>query len=189
MNSIISSTLLKYNFGIDTGNDMMTIIFEKNSVIPNTKNIQFIIPEINEKYIIKIVTGDNILTNDNIILKKLNIISPTKILYFKFNLYISHINIIISVKNKDIYNGFIKYYNNDIQYYNKKLDINRLNKLFELDQTIKIIINKINKNIINIPMNEKEQLLMKLNNLDKNNTSTLKLIDINNLLKNKFCIN
>ena len=47
---IIPSKLLPYNIGIDAGDDLTNIIFEKSSMIPNNKQISFIIPELDEEY-------------------------------------------------------------------------------------------------------------------------------------------
>ncbi len=72
---LININKLNCNIGIDAGDNIMNVLFNQNDYIPSYKNITFTIPDIDEEYNIKIVLGNNILTEDNIILDNI-IIKP-----------------------------------------------------------------------------------------------------------------
>jgi hypothetical protein len=96
--SIILSYLLKYNIGLDVGNNITNVLFEKNTLIPNYKKISFVVPELDEEYNINILMGDNILGSDNIILETINLKNIDKVIYLELFLYnyyivINHINL------------------------------------------------------------------------------------------------
>jgi hypothetical protein len=74
---ILSSKLL-YNIGIDAGDNITNILFNKNIIIPCSSSIGFILPELDEEYIIKLIIGDYILAEHNIVLDIINIKSDEK---------------------------------------------------------------------------------------------------------------
>jgi len=188
---IINSNLLKYNLGLDAGDNLTNILFVKNTTIPNSKEISFIIPELDEEYNINIVMGDNILANDNINLDTINLKNlEIKKIFLVINIFNYGINIIISSKTKLIYTNIINYYNNNINYYDKVIDINFYKLKFDILQIIKIIRKKIKLELLIFDEETKIILEDKLNKII-NNIDTLptqKMLDIKNSLKIKFFI-
>ncbi len=189
---LINSYLLKYNLGLDAGDNLTNILFEKNTIIPCDKNISFIIPELDENYKIDIIMGNNILASDNIILEtiQLNNLEVKKI-FFDIKLSIYGIIITISTKAQNIlYKNFIKYYDNNINYYIKTIDTNFYKLRFDITQTIKIIRKKIKLGLLifdeetNILLEDKLNKI--INNIDT--LPTQKMLDIKNNLKIKFFI-
>jgi ABC-type sugar transport system ATPase subunit len=189
---IISSKLLKYNIGLDAGDNLTNILFEKNTIIPNNKSISFIIPELDEDYKIDIIMGDNILATDNIVLEhiELNNLEFKKIFFdIKLSLY----GIIITISNKAhniIYQNILNYYDNNIIYYDKIIDIAFYKLKFDILQTIKIIKKKIKLGLLIFDEDTKILLEDKLNKII-NSIDTLhkqKMLDIKNNLKAKFFI-
>ncbi len=195
---IIPSYKLNYDLGIETGDSLMNVLIDKDTIIPCNKELIFAIPDINEEYNIKIIIGPNILATDNILLDdiiiKHNIEKETKI-FIKLIVNINYINIVIKTKGRYIYNNIIKYTNinsSDILYNNKLIDISYYKLTFELNSIIKIIRKKIEMNYIILDDEEKEILEEKMNNLSiKLNDKLLpyeKLLDIKNNLKTMFFI-
>ena len=189
---IISSKILKYNIGLDAGDNLTNILFEKNTIIPNNKSISFIIPELDEDYKIDIIMGDNILATDNIVLEhiELNNLEFKKIFFdIKLSLY----GIIITISNKAhniIYQNILNYYDNNIIYYDKIIDIAFYKLKFDILQTIKIIKKKIKLGLLIFDEDTKILLEDKLNKII-NSIDTLhkqKMLDIKNNLKAKFFI-
>jgi hypothetical protein len=189
---IILSKILKYNIGLDAGDNLTNILFEKNTIIPNNKSISFIIPELDEDYKIDIIMGDNILATDNIVLERieLNNLEFKKIFFdIKLSLY----GIIITISNKAhniIYQNILNYYDNNIIYYDKIIDTAFYKLKFDILQTIKIIKKKIKLGLL--IFDEETQILLedKLNKII-NSIDTLhkqKMLDIKNNLKIKFFI-
>ncbi len=189
---IISSKILKYNIGLDAGDNLTNILFEKNTIIPNNKSISFIIPELDEDYKIDIIMGDNILATDNIVLERieLNNLEFKKIFFdIKLSLY----GIIITISNKAqiiLYQNILNYYDNNIIYYDKIIDTAFYKLKFDILQTIKIIKKKIKLGLL--IFDEETQILLedKLNKII-NSIDTLhkqKMLDIKNNLKIKFFI-
>ncbi len=190
---IISSNLLKYNIGIDVGNNLTNIIFNKNTIIPNYNKISFIIPELDEEYNINIIMGDNILASDNILLDTIKLIikeKADKVIHLELFLELYGIIIKINTKIKTIYQNIINYYNNDIIYKNIEIDTVFYNLRFDILQTIKIIRKKINMKLILLDDESKEILEDKLSKIVSNidNISNQKMLDIKNNLKMSFFI-
>lgn len=188
---LINSYLLKYNLGLDAGDNLTNILFEKNTIIPCDKNISFIIPELDEDYKIDIIMGDNILASDNIILETININVEVKKIYFDIKL--SYYGIIITISTKAqtiVYQNIIKYYDNNINYYIKTIDTNFYKLRFDIIQTIKIIRKKIKLGLLIFDEETNNILEDKLNKII-NSIDTLptqKMLDIKNNLKIKFFI-
>lgn len=188
--SIIPVCLLKYNIGLDVGNNITNVLFEKNALIPNYKKISFIVPELDEEYNINILMGDNILSSDNIILETINLKNIEKVIHLELFLYNYYIIIKINTKTKNIYNNVIKYYVNNIINFYKTIDINHYNLKFDITQTIRLIRKKINLGLLIFDNETKlileEKLTKILDNID--NLSCQKMLDIKNNLKIKFFI-
>ncbi len=189
---IISSKLLKYNLGLDIGDNLTNILFEKNTIIPNKNNITFIIPELDEDYKINIIMGDNILVSDNIILDTIYLKNlDFKKIFLEIILSLHGIIITISKKNQSIiYQNIINYYNDNINYYIKTIDIAFYKLRFDILQTIKIIKKKIKLGLLIFDEETKIILEDKLNKII-NNIDTLhkqKMLDVKNNLKMKFFI-
>lgn len=192
--SIIPSYLLKYNIGLDVGNNITNVLFEKNTLIPNYKKISFVVPELDEEYNINILMGDNILGSDNIILETINLKNIDKVIYLELFLYNYYIVININTKAKNIYNNVITIninYDNNIIYYDKIIDVNNYNLKFDITQTIRLIRKKINLGLLILDDESKEILEDKLTKISDNinNMTNQKMLDIKNNLKIKFFIN
>jgi hypothetical protein len=187
---IIPIKRLKYNIGIDVGNNLTNIIFNKDTIIPNYNKISFIIPELDETYNINIIMGDNILASDNIILETIKLSDVKKVIHIELFLELFGVVIKIDTKANTIYNNVINYYNNNIIYKNIEIDTIFYNLRFDILQTIKIIRKKISLGVLILDDESKEILEDKLskivNNID--NLSRQKMLDIKNGLKIKFFI-
>jgi hypothetical protein len=190
---LISSNLLKYNIGLDVGNNLTNIIFNKNTIIPNYNKISFIVPELDEEYNINIIMGDNILSSDNILLETIKLIikeKSDKVIHLEFFLELYGIIIKIDTKIKTIYQNFTNYYNDEIIYKDIEIDTVFYNLRFDILQTIKIIRKKINMKLILLDDESKEILEDKLSKIVSNidNISNQKMLDIKNNLKMSFFI-
>jgi len=189
---IIKSNILKYNIGLNAGDNLTNILFEKNTIIPNNISISFIIPEIDEEYNIDVIMGDNILASDNILLERINL-KNIQVKKIYLNIVLISYGIIITISNKAqdiIYNNIIKYYNNDIIYYDKIIDQSFYKLKFDILQIIKIIKKKIKSGLLIFDEETNNILDDKLNKI-VNNIDSLhkqKMLDIKNNLKVKFFI-
>jgi molecular chaperone DnaK (HSP70) len=192
--SIIPACLLKYNIGLDVGDNITNVLFEKNTLIPNHRKISFVVPELDEEYNINVIIGDNILASDNIILETINLKNIEKVLYLELFLYNYYIVININTKATNIYNNVItmniNYHN--IKYFNKIIDIDNYNLKFDITQTIRLIRKKINLELLVFDDETKLILEDKLNKIieaiNNNIMSNQKMLDIKNHLKIKFFI-
>jgi hypothetical protein len=188
---LIVSNILKYNIGIDVGNNLTNVIFNKDTIIPNYNKISFIIPQLDETYNINIIMGDNILASDNVLLETIKL-SNIKVIHIELYLELFGIIIKINTKSKTIYHNIINYYNNIIIYKNKEIDITFYNLKFDILQIIKIIRKKISLGVLILDDESKEILNNKLNNIIaniENQTMTnQKMLDIKNTLKMRFFI-
>lgn len=191
---LIPTTHLNYNIGIDVGNNLTNIVFNKDSIIPNYNKISFIVPELDENYNINIVMGNNILASDNIILEtiKLSLSDSISKKVIHIELFLEYIGIIIIINTKatTIYTNFINYYRNEIIYLNKNIDTIYYNLKFDIIQIIKMIRKKINLNVLILDSDSKNILDEKLNKIVINidNFNNQKMLDIKNSLKMKFFI-
>ena len=192
---LITSYLLKYNIGLDAGDNLTNIIFHKNTIIQTKsfKQISFIIPELDEEYTIKIIMGDNILGSDNILLETINLNNlDIKKIFLDIELTLHGIIIVIKNKaHKILYNNLINYNNNiNIIYYDKIIDTNFYKLKFDIMQTIKIIRKKIKLGLLIFDEETNNILEDKLNKIIINidNLPTQKMLDIKNNLKIKFFI-
>jgi hypothetical protein len=187
---IIPIKLLKNNIGIDVGNNLSNVIFNKNVIIPNYNKISFIIPELDEEYNINIIMGDNILASDNIILDTIKLFDVKKVIHIELFLEYFGIIIKINTKAKTIYNNVINYYNDNIIYKDIIIDTVFYNLKFDILQAIRIIRKKISKKLILLDDESKEILDDKLNKIVSNidNLSNQKMLDIKNNLKMRFFI-
>ena len=188
---LIVSNILKYNIGIDIGNNLTNVIFNKGIIIPNYNKVSFIIPELDETYNITIIMGDNILATDNILLEIIKL-SNVKVIHIELYLEIFGIIIKINTKTKTIYHNIINYYNNIIIYKNKEIDTTFYNLKFDILQTIKIIRKKISSGVLILDDESKEILNNKLNNIilniDNQSMTNQKMLDVKNTLKMRFFI-
>ena len=192
MYEILKSNQLKYNIGIDIGNNLTNVIFIKDTIIPNYNKLSFIIPELDETYNINIIMGDNILASDNIILETIKL-SNVKVIHIELFLELYGIIIKINTKTKTIYHNIMNYYNNIIIYNDKEIDTVYYNLRFDILQTIKIIRKKITSGVLILDDTSKEILDNKLNNIIINidNQSMItnqKMLDTKNNLKMRFFI-
>ncbi len=190
---LININKLKYNIGIDAGDNIVNVLFNENNCIPCSKNITFIIPETDEEYIIKIVIGNNILSEDNIILDNIIIKSEDDNKKIFINIKIDYyLYIDISSKINSIYKNIINFnYNNIPVYINKNIDSDNYKYKFNLLQIIKIIRKKIRLNYILLDDETKIVLDEKFNTINNkiDSYNNQKLLEIINTLKNSFCIN
>ena len=188
---LIVSNILKYNIGIDVGNNLTNVIFNKGIIIPNYNKVSFIIPELDETYNINIIMGDNILATDNILLETIKL-SNVKVIHIELYLEILGIIIKINTKTETIYHNIINYYNNIIIYNNKEIDTTFYNLKFDILQTIKIIRKKISSGVLILDDESKEILNNKLNNIilniDNQSMTNQKMLDVKNTLKMRFFI-
>lgn len=193
--NIIKPHILNYNISIDAGDNISNVLFMKNTIIPATMKISFVVPETDMDYDIFIVMGDNILASDNILLhkttidvKKIN--NNLKVLYMTVVLLSSHIILSIDVKNADFYKAVFPYYNYNITTLVKNIDVTMYRLQFELKQIITIINTKINKGSLILNTNVEKSLRDKLIKLENNliNMTNAKMLEIKNNLKNKFFI-
>jgi hypothetical protein len=187
---LIPIKLLNYNIGIDVGNNITNIIFNKDSIIPNYNKLSFVIPELDETYNINIIMGDNILASDNILLETIKLSDVKKVIHIELFLEYYGIVIKINTKANRIYNNVINYYNNKIIYINKEIDTVFYNLRFDILQVIRIIRKKINLGVLILDDESKNILEDKLNKIVINidSLSNQKMLDIRNNLKMKFFI-
>ncbi len=193
---LINSNKFKYNIGIDAGDCIMNILFNKDECYGPTvcnKSITFSIPEMDEEYIIKIVIGNNILTEDNIVLDNIIIKSEDNNKKIFINIKIDiYLYIEITTKINTIYKNVINFDINNIPLFlNKTIDIDNYVYKFNLLQIIKIIKKKIRLNYILLDEESKILLDEKFNNIHNKIESynNQKLLEIINTLKINFCIN
>jgi hypothetical protein len=188
---LIVSNILKYNIGIDVGNNLTNVIFNKGIIIPNYNKVSFIIPELDETYNINIIMGDNILASDNVLLEIIKL-ANIKVIHIELYLELFGIIIKINTKTDTIYHNIINYYNNIIIYKNKEIDITFYNLKFDILQIIKIIRKKISIGVLILDDESKEILNNKLNNIilniDNQSMTNQKMLDVKNTLKMRFFI-
>ena len=194
--NIIKPHTLNYNISVDGGDHISNILFMKNTIIPATMKMSFVIPEADMDYNINIVMGDNILSSDNILLHKTIIDMETinnkniKVLYMTVILLSSHIVLSIDMKNAELYKAVFPYYNYNIITHIKDIDITMYRLQFELKQIIMIINRKIKKGLLMLDIDTENILKDKLIRLEGNliNTTNAKMLEIKNNLKIKFFI-
>ena len=157
---LININKLKYNIGIDAGDNIVNVIFNKDetSLISNKYfNMTFSIPEIDEEYNIKIVIGNNILTEDNIVLDNINIKSEDNNRKIFINIKIDYyLYIDITTKINTIYKNIINI-NILCNWYHKLDDDNfelhnKLNIKYDIPKAVYIFL----ENIINELMENSE---------------------------------
>lgn len=193
---IITPHMLNYNISVDGGDHISNILFMKNTIIPATMKMSFVIPEADMDYNIRIVMGDNILSSDNILLhsttvnmeiiNKLNI----KVLYMTINLLQSYIILSIDMKNSQLYRASFPYHRDNIITHIKDIDITMYRLQFELKQIIMIINKKLKKGSLMLDFDTEVILKDKLMRLESNlsNMTNAKMLEIKNNLKTKFFI-
>jgi hypothetical protein len=194
--NIIIPHMLNYNISVDGGDYISNIIFMKNTIIPATSKISFVIPEADMDYNISIVMGDNILSSDNILLHKttinMEIINNKniKVLYMTITLLPSYIMLSIDIKNAEFYKALFPYYTDNIITQIKDIDITMYRLQFELKQIIMIINKKISKGSLMLDIDTENILKDKLIRLEGNisNMTNAKMLEIKNSLKIKFFI-
>jgi len=191
---IIIKKYLEYNIGIDIGDQLITILLNKNVSIPSTNTISFSVSNINKNYIFDLYCGTNILSKNCSFIDCINICSPEKVIYIESTVDPMMFLIIkISTKTKlllcRIYclNLVIK----DTKIVDEEMiDITNYKLKFELKQCINLIEEKIERNELILDsdtiliLNEKIILINKM--IDT--LSNQKLLDIKTNLKNKFFI-
>ena len=194
--NIIKPYTLNYNISVDGGDCISNILVMKNTILPTTVKMSFVIPEADMDYNIQIVMGDNILTADNIILHTVNInqdiinTNNIKVLYMNVDLTPFYIILSIDMKNCEFYRASFPYYNNNIITHIKDIDITMYRLQFELKQIIMIIYKKINKGALMLDYETEIALKDKLVRLENNlnNMTNAKMLEIKNSLKTKFFI-
>jgi hypothetical protein len=194
--NIIKPYILNYNISVDGGDHISNILFMKNTIIPATMKMSFVIPEADMDYNIRIVMGDNILSSDNILLhsttvnmqiiNKLNI----KVLYMTINLLPSYIILSIDMKKSQLYRASFPYHRGNIITHIKDIDITMYRLQFELKQIIMIINKKLKKGSLMLDFDTEVILKDKLMRLESNlsNMTNAKMLEIKNNLKTKFFI-
>lgn len=192
MGDIIQTYKLKYNIGLDVGNNITNILFTCGEIIPCSKNISFIIPEIDEDYNISLIMGNNILASDNILLQNINIKqSNIKVIYLHIIINLSHIIINVNSKSNHINTIICSLININIPTLIKDIDIDKYTLQFDLRQMINIINKKINNKTLVFDIDEENILRNKLENLQLNihTLTNQKMLEIKNTLAIKFHIN
>ena len=194
--------ILKTNYNnntivIDIGNGLMCPILTPN-YIPCSNQIQFIIPEINNYYIVSLYTGNNILSVDNILLNNINIISSEKVININILIndylyYTNKILITISTK-KTVLNTIlinIPYFTKKLAILDKIIDIDNYKLQFELIQCTELIKNKIINKQIKLDENTINTIYKKIDKINSmiNILSNQKLLDIKTNLTIKFFLN
>jgi len=189
---LVKSNYLNNNIGIDIGNGLTTPILNCG-IIPISNTIEMVIPSIMDKYNIGIYIGNNILSSDNILIYKYDIISPMKVIYIKFMIndflyYNNMVHLIISTKTIILLNDNIIFDNIIIPYMYREIDANNYKLKFELKECIEMIYIKIKNNEITLPCD----ILVQFNNKIKQINEMMsilpnqKLLDIKNNLMIKF---
>ena len=194
--NIINKYILNYNISVDGGDHISNILFMKNTILPTTIKMSFIIPEADMDYNIKIVMGNNILSEDNIILHCVNINMKIindmniKVLYMTVSLLPFHIILSIDMKNSEFHKAIFPYYKNNIVTQIKDIDITMYRLQFELKQIIMIINKKIKNGLLMLDCDTESILKDKLMRLENNlsNMTNAKMLEIKNSLKTKFFI-
>ena len=195
--NIINTNYSNNAIGIDIGNGLMCPILTPN-YIPCSNQIQFVIPEINNVYKILLYTGNNILSDDNILLDLINIISSEKVININIliNDYLYYTNkILITISTKKLilstYLITVPYLKTKLNILDKVIDINNHKLKFELIQCTELIKNKIickqiklDESIINTIYEKIDKIMSMINTL-----SNQKLLDIKINLTNKFFLN
>ena len=194
--NIINKYILNYNISVDGGDHISNILFIKNTILPATIKMSFVIPEADMDYNIKIVMGNNILSEDNIILHCVNINMKIindmniKVLYMTVLLLPFHIILSIDIKNSEFHKAIFPYYENNIVTQIKDIDITMYRLQFELKQIIMIINKKIKNGLLMLDCDTESILKDKLMRLENNlsNMTNAKMLEIKNSLKTKFFI-
>lgn len=196
--SLIESLYIRNNIGIDIG-DGLTIPILLNRSIPTINTIMFSISEVNTSYLFKIYIGNNTLSQDNVFLTNINIISPEKTIYIEFSinnlLYYNNTLLVIISTKKDILNRYIintnVYLNISIDAINRVVDIDNYKLKFELINCVELIKLKITKKEIILDDSTHNIFIRKIENLYTiiGTLSNQKLLDIKTNLKNKFFLN
>ena len=192
MGDIIDTFKLKYNIGLDVGNNITNILFTRGDILPCVKKISFIIPEIDEDYNISLVIGNNILASDNILLQNIIIkLSNIKVIYLHIIINLSHIIINVNSKSNHINIFVCSLININIPILIKDIDIDKYILQFDLRQMISIINKKINSKILAFDIDDENILKNKLKNLELNihTLTNQKILEIKNTLATKFHIN
>lgn len=192
MRNIIPLIKLSHNIGIDAGDNIMNVLLAQHHILPATRVISFILPELDEEYYIGIVMGNNTLSSDNVLLEKIHIKCNDKVLFIKiiFDMYF----LILDIDSKigPIYRNILVYAM-DCSTVIVPIDSNMLYmcKLkFDIIQAIKIIRKKIKLGHIALSQEASELLNNKLTKIcnDIDMHPSQKLLDIKNNLKTKFFI-
>ena len=170
--------------GFDIG-DGITIFINNDYFLPINITEKFII----ENNHIKLYEGVNILSQNNLFLKKINVI-PNELCFINL-VILGHNKILINVysKNNFIYSKVISIY-----YYNKKveeiIDLNNIKLKYIFNNLILKVEEKLNSNEIKFNNTIKKNILQKLNyyrnELDK--MENQKIMEKINIIKNKFLI-
>ena len=190
---IIIKKYLEYNIGIDIGDQLMTILLNKNISIPSTNTISFIVSNINENYMFDLYRGINILSKDCSFIDSINICSPEKVIYIESTIDPMMFLIIkISTKTKlllcQIYSLGTVIQNTFVN--SDKIDIANYKLKFELKQCIDSIEKKIKTNELILDSDTililNEKIILIRNMIDT--FSNQKLLDIKNNLRKKFFI-
>jgi hypothetical protein len=192
--SLIKKVSIKNKIGIDIGDGLSIPLIENN--IPSINKIQFIIREINTPYHFNVLSGNNILSKDNILIDSIDITSPEKIIYIEFNinnLLYSYNKLLITISTKTMIlnQRLVNIVEDDIICINKTVDIDNYKLKFELIDCIQLIKIKIEKKEIILDNDTCNILYDKFNKLDSiiDGMSNQKLLDIKTNLKNKFFLN
>jgi hypothetical protein len=178
------------NIGFDIGDGLTKSVIHQ---IPCSNTIQFIMPEINTNHSINIYIGNNKLSKNNILLFKLDIISPEKVIYIDFImsylLYFSNLLLIkISTKTKLLNVLLIPITNIKPVEIIESIDIDNYKLKFELVTLIDLLKNKINKKEIILSSDILNLIYQKIDKINSviDTLSNQKLLDIKNNLKAKF---
>jgi len=142
---LIKSNVITTGIGFDTGNGITHFIIKPNSILPQNNTEKFIIDDINISNI-KILEGVNKLSQNNILLHKLNV-EQNKVYFLNINV-VNNNFIFLCLYDKSYKQ---KKYVLDIQninnYINEELiNINKVKIIYLYSITKNLIIKKLQKN-------------------------------------------
>ena len=181
---LINLNKINSKIGFDIG-DGITVFLSNNYILPINITERFII----DNNFIKIYEGDNILSKNNLFLKKIRIV-PNELCFLNL-IILSHNKILINVygKNSFIFSDIISIYsyNNKVE---ENIDVNNIKLKYIFNNLINKVENKINSNEMKLSVNIKNIILLKLKNY-KNELEKMenqKLMEKINIIKKKFLI-
>lgn len=162
-----------YNINIDTGSGISeTLNFNNYNFSSKYDNISNIIISI----------GNNILTQNNVIIDELNTDNDLKFIIVEIKYIYSYLFLYIHNKNKDMYKKIYKIPKLNIITIDEDIDIVLYKNRYELQQNI----NKVKNKLKYTDYPNKDILFNKLNNININELDNQRILIILENLKTRF---